>query len=81
MMNWQVFGRKLSWFKYKVLSGIRLEGLRKATTNFSQDSWSSDRDLIHGPPEYEAGVSTTRPRRVTDKQIYILTNVHDIVKR
>jgi hypothetical protein len=27
-----------------------------------QDSWSPGRDLNPGPPEYEAGALTTRPR-------------------
>jgi hypothetical protein len=44
--------------------GICLEGLRKTTKNLSQDSRSPGRDLNPGPPEYEAGVLTTRPRRL-----------------
>jgi hypothetical protein len=43
--------------------GICLEGLREKTKNLSQDSRSLDQDLKPGPPEYEAGVSTTRSRR------------------
>jgi hypothetical protein len=42
---------------------ILLEGLRKTTKYLSQDSRSPGRKLNHGPPEYEAGVLTTRPRR------------------
>jgi hypothetical protein len=38
---------------------LELEGLRK--TNLSQDSQSAGQDLNQGPPEYEAGVLTTRP--------------------
>jgi hypothetical protein len=43
--------------------GIRLEGLRKTTKILNQDSLSPGRDLNPGPPEYEAGVLTTRPWR------------------
>jgi hypothetical protein len=32
----------------------RLDGLKKTTTNLSQDSRSPSRDLKTGPPEYEA---------------------------
>jgi hypothetical protein len=42
---------------------IRLEGLRKTTKHLSQDSQSPSRDLIAGPPAFEVGVLTTRPRR------------------
>jgi hypothetical protein len=38
-----------------------LPGQTEKTRNFSQDS----RDLIPGSPEYEAGVLTTTPRRLT----------------
>jgi hypothetical protein len=47
--------------------GIRLEGLRETKKNLSQYSQSPDRDLNPAPPEYEAGVSTTRPRCSVDK--------------
>jgi hypothetical protein len=43
---------------------IRLEGLRKRTGNLNQDSRSPGPDLNPGPPEYEAGVLTTRPQRL-----------------
>jgi hypothetical protein len=43
--------------------GIRLEELRKTTTNLSKDSWSPGQDLNPGPSEYEAGVLTTRQLR------------------
>jgi hypothetical protein len=39
---------------------MALEGLRKATKSLIQDSRSPGRDLKPGPPEYEAGVVTTR---------------------
>jgi hypothetical protein len=42
---------------------IHLKGLRRTTKNFSQDNRSPGQDLNPGPPEYEAGVYTTRPRR------------------
>jgi hypothetical protein len=45
---------------FEVLSRICLEGLRKTTKNLSQDSRSPGRDLNPGPPEYKAGVLTTR---------------------
>jgi archaellum component FlaC len=36
-----------------------LKGLRKATKNLSQDSWSLSQDLNPGPPKYKAEVLTT----------------------
>jgi hypothetical protein len=49
---------------YKVIyPGNRVEGTTKTTKNLSQDSRSPARDLNPGPPEYEARVSPTRPRR------------------
>jgi hypothetical protein len=53
--------KKRSWPNLRYYSGICLEGLRKTTKNLSQDSRSPGRDLDPGPPEYEAGVLTTRP--------------------
>jgi hypothetical protein len=44
--------------------GICLEGLRKTTKILSKDNRSPSRDLNTGPPEYEAGVSATRPHNV-----------------
>jgi hypothetical protein len=49
--------------KFKVLSGIRLERLRKTIKDINSDSVYSGRDLSSVPPEYEAGVLTTPPRR------------------
>jgi hypothetical protein len=43
--------------------GMALEGLGKIRKNVSQDSRSLGRDLNAEPPEYEAGVLTTGPRR------------------
>jgi hypothetical protein len=51
------------WPNFRYYLGICLEGLRKTTKNLSQVSRSPGRDLNPGPPEYEAGVLTTRPRR------------------
>jgi hypothetical protein len=61
-MNWKVFGRKRSWPDLKYYPGSCLVGLRKTTKNFSQDSQSLGRDVNLVSLEYEAGVSTTRPR-------------------
>jgi hypothetical protein len=41
----------------------RLEGLRKTTNHLSQDNLFPGQDLKPRPPDYEAGVLTTRPRR------------------
>jgi hypothetical protein len=41
--------------------GIGMDGLRKTTKLLSQNSWFLGRDFNTGPPEYEAGVLTTRP--------------------
>jgi hypothetical protein len=38
-----------------------LEGLAKTMKTLSQHSRSPGRDLNSGSPEYEAGMSTTRP--------------------
>jgi hypothetical protein len=62
-MKWKEFWRKRSWHNLKYYPGIRLEGRRKTTKTLSQDSWSPGRDLNPGPPEYEAGMLTTRPWR------------------
>jgi hypothetical protein len=43
---------------------ICLEELRKTTKTLSPDSLSPERDLNPGPPEHEAGVLTTRRRRL-----------------
>jgi hypothetical protein len=51
-----------SWLTLRYYAGIRMEGLWKTTKNLRQDSWSPSRDLNPGPPEYEAGLLTTRQR-------------------
>jgi hypothetical protein len=62
-MNWKGCGRKRSWPNLRYYPDICLEGLRKKTKNLSQFIRSPGRDLNPGPPEYEAEVLTTRPRR------------------
>jgi hypothetical protein len=62
-MNWKRCRRKRPWPNLRYSPVICLEGLRKNTKNLSQDSRCPGRDLNLGPPEYEAGVLTTRPRR------------------
>jgi hypothetical protein len=63
MMNWKGCERKRSWPNLRYYPSICLEGPRKTVQNLSQDSWSPGRDLNPRPPEYEAGVLTTRLRR------------------
>jgi hypothetical protein len=62
IMNWKVYGRKRSWPNLRYYSGICLEELRKTTNTLSQGSRSLGRDLNSRPPEYKAGVLTTRTR-------------------
>jgi hypothetical protein len=52
-----------SWRNLRYYPGVCLENLRKTMKNLSQDSRSPGQDLDPGPPKYEAGVLTTRPRR------------------
>jgi hypothetical protein len=52
-MNTEGSGRGLILGYYP---GIRMEGLRRTTEDFSQDSQSLSRDLNPEPPEYEAGM-------------------------
>jgi hypothetical protein len=64
-MNWNKCRRKRSWPNFKVYPGICPERLGETTNNHSHDSRSVGRNLNPGPPEYKAGVLTTRPRRST----------------
>jgi hypothetical protein len=57
--------KKAGVSQFKVLPGIHL-GLRKTAKNLSQDSRSPVRDFNLGPPEYKAGVLTTRPLHSVD---------------
>jgi hypothetical protein len=59
MMNWESCGRKQSSCNFKALSR-NLPGTDENHENLSNDSRSPGRDLNLGPPEYEAGVLTTR---------------------
>jgi hypothetical protein len=63
IINSKGCGRKRSPPNFGYYPGICREGLRKTMKNLSQDTRSPSRDLKPGPPEYEAGVLTTRPRR------------------
>jgi hypothetical protein len=45
-------------------SGIHLNELRKTQKNLSQDKGCLVQDLNPEPPEYEAQVLTTQPRRL-----------------
>jgi hypothetical protein len=56
-------------------SGIRLEGLRIAMKTFSQDSRYPGRYFNPGPPKYEAGVFTTRLRRLVTPQLKLFNSV------
>jgi hypothetical protein len=58
---------KGSWPYLRHYPGTCLEGLRKTTKDLRQDNRSSGRDLNQGPPESEAGVLTTEPRRPVPK--------------
>jgi hypothetical protein len=62
MMIWKGFGRKRSWYHFQVLSQNSTVGLKKTTKNLNQNSRSPRRDINQAPPEYEAGMLTTRPR-------------------
>jgi hypothetical protein len=64
MMNWNESERKRSWPNFKVLSRHSSGESEENHGNFSQDSRYTRRDLNPGPPEYEAGVLSTCPRRL-----------------
>jgi hypothetical protein len=50
-------GRKRSWPKFEVMSGLMPEWTVKIIEK------PPDRGVNRGPPEYEAGVPTSQPRR------------------
>jgi hypothetical protein len=75
-MNWNGYVRKRLWPNLKYYPYIFLEGVRKTTKNPKQDSQSLGRDLNPGPPEYEEGGKTTRPRRSV-VCLFHLRNSHD----
>jgi hypothetical protein len=62
MMNGKGFGRKRSWPHLRYYVDIRLKGLRKNTKNLTVTG-RRGQYLNPGPPEYEARVLTTGPRR------------------
>jgi hypothetical protein len=74
-MNWKGCGKKRSWPNLRLYPRICLEGLRKTTKNLSQDSRYPGRDLKPGPPEYEAGALTTRPRRSVNMKYGTVTDL------
>jgi hypothetical protein len=65
MMSLEGLGRTDRNLMLRFYPGNRLEGLRKTKKIISQDNRSPGRDLNPGPPEYEAGMLTTRPRSST----------------
>jgi hypothetical protein len=62
MMNWRGFGRKRPLPNFKVLFRHARGGLRKTTKTSIRIAGRQDRGSNPGPPEYKAGVLTTRPR-------------------
>jgi hypothetical protein len=56
--------RKQSWPNLRYYPGIRLEVPRKTTKKLTQECRYPGSNLNTGPPEYKAGVLTTRPRRL-----------------
>jgi hypothetical protein len=63
-MIWKACGRKLSLFDLRYYPSISLKELRRTTKNLSHDSRSRDRDFNPVPPECEAGILTSLPRRL-----------------
>jgi hypothetical protein len=62
-------GRKRSWLNLRYYTSICLEVLKK---NISQDNRSPGRDLNPGPPEYDAGMLTTKLRRSVSSARYLI---------
>jgi hypothetical protein len=58
-MNWKGFGRKRSLLNFRVLSQPLPVGTEENHKDVSYDSQSLGRNLNPGPPEYEAGMSST----------------------
>jgi hypothetical protein len=64
MMNYKGFGRKRSWPNFKELSRHSPGGTEEKIREISISlAGRLDRYMNPGPPEYEAGVLTTRTRR------------------
>jgi hypothetical protein len=57
------FGRKRPWPIFKVIYRNLPVGSEENTKVLRQDSWSPGLDLNPGPPKYDTGVLTPRPRR------------------
>jgi hypothetical protein len=78
MMNWKGYERKRSWRNLRYYPSICPQGLRRTTKGLGQDSRSAGQDLNPGPPEYEAGVLVTQPRRsvttysATTERLYVI---------
>jgi hypothetical protein len=62
---------KWLWPDLKCYPDIFLERLRKAIENLRQDSRSLGQCLNPGPPEYEAGVLTTKLRHSVLDILYL----------
>jgi hypothetical protein len=61
-MNWKGYGRKLLWpsVRYTTIPVLAWR-TEENYENLSQNTWFSGRDMNRKPPEYDAGVLTTRP--------------------
>jgi hypothetical protein len=63
MINWKLFGRKRWWHNFKVLSR-HSHGVTEEKHETSQSGQPvAGQESNTEPPEYEAGVLTTRPLR------------------
>jgi hypothetical protein len=76
MINRKGFGSKQSWPNFKVLFWHSPVETEKNHENLSQDSRSPRPRIEHVPPEYEAGLLTTRLRRSvqTNKREEVYSN-------
>jgi hypothetical protein len=63
MIKRKIFRRKRSWPNFNVVSQHSPGRVEESRENIRQDSRSAGRDLNPGPPDYEAGMFLTRPRR------------------
>jgi hypothetical protein len=61
-MNWKECGRKRSGGNFKV-QAMNLPGGTEESHEDPQDNRSAGRDVKLEPPEYEAEMLTTQPRR------------------
>jgi hypothetical protein len=72
MMNGKGLGRKRSWPNLRYYAGIRLDKLNKPQKTTISIAGRRGRDQNPEPPEYEAGVLTTRPRRSPPPPLVVL---------